>query len=532
MSRLAYRSTGSGLMLAGVAALYGCSSDGQAAPTSQIAVTTEIPGTNCSSGGLRLAHGTDSDGDGALSSTEVTSTEYVCNGNPSALITTDVLPVGDSHCANGGMAIHHGTDTNADGALGSSEIAADEYVCNAVVTSEAGVCVFPSEWVAATASCVATADWSSRDLSGRTLTNAYLAGVNLSGANLTGSNLSWSELRGSDLSGATLTNANLSNTSLEGANLSNAILDGADLTGVDLRGANLDGVSAANLAACPGELPGGWTCADLGAAGRTLLNPDALLDGLDLTGADLSQTDLDGVQAIHLAGCPAQLPQGWRCIDLGASAGMSLVGPGADLRGLNLSGADFSSVTNLGGAQFEDANLSGASFGADTNLQDASFLGANMSGVDFGNDADLQDVDFAGATLAGASFGTGADFSDASFAGATLTGLSARDINGCPASLPNGWDCVGNVLIGPAANLPGVDLSGADLRDVDLTSANLAGADLSDVDLSGVVISSVNFSNADLTGADLNGVTALGTVWDNTTCPNGDNSDNSGNTCL
>ena len=553
MTRLAYRTTRFGLLLGGIATAYGCSSDGGGgAPPSLMDAASEAAGDNCPYGGLELVRGVDGDRDGALTATEVTSTEYVCNGSPATLLTTESLVAGDTHCAGGGMVIHRGADTDVDGVLDAAEVSADEYVCNAVVTSEAGVCVFPAGWDAATASCITKSDWASSDLSGRVLANSYLAGMDLSGANLTGADLSWTELRGSDLSGATLTNAKLGNASLEGANLSNAVLDGADLSGVDLRGANLNGVSASGLAGCPEDLPGGWTCADLGAAGRTLLSPNALLDGLNLTGADLGQAELAGVQAIHLGGCPAVLPQGWSCVDLGGTTGMALVGPGADLSGLDLTSADFSSLVSLNGVQFDDANLSGATFAADANLEDADFSGANLNGATFGNGANLQDATFDDATLTGVNFGTGADLSDATFdganltgatlngaslgdaqlEGATLTGLAARSLDGCPASLPDGWDCVSDVLIGPGATLPGVDLNGADLRDVDLTSANLTGADLTDVDLSGVTISSANFTDADLTDANLSGVTAVATVWDNTTCPNGDNSDTTGNTCL
>ena len=60
------------------------------------------------------------------------------------------------------------------------------------------------------------------------------------------------------------------------------------------------------------------------------------------------------------------------------------------------------------------------------------------------------------------------------------------------------------------ANLSGVDLSGTDLSGADLSGADLSGADL---------------SGADLSGADLSYVT-----WYNTTCPDGTNSDDNGDT--
>jgi uncharacterized protein YjbI with pentapeptide repeats len=70
----------------------------------------------------------------------------------------------------------------------------------------------------------------------------------------------------------------------------------------------------------------------------------------------------------------------------------------------------------------------------------------------------------------------------------------------------------------------GVDLSYADLTnammyDLDLRGANLTGADLTGADLA--------YLNTSYGPADLTSVT-----WSNTTCPDGTNSDNNGNTCV
>ena len=102
------------------------------------------------------------------------------------------------------------------------------------------------------------------------------------------------------------------------------------------------------------------------------------------------------------------------------------------------------------------------------------------------------------------------------------------------------------------ANLRGANLSNADLRDADLRYADLSGADLSNAnlydaglfnaelryaDLSGADLRDAglgyaNLSNADLTGADLTGAWNLWLVfWNDTTCPDGTNSNNNGNTC-
>lgn len=75
-------------------------------------------------------------------------------------------------------------------------------------------------------------------------------------------------------------------------------------------------------------------------------------------------------------------------------------------------------------------------------------------------------------------------------------------------------------------NLAGDDLAGADLARADLAGADLAGADLADADLAGGHLSTSDLFDADLTGTDVSGVT-----WSATTCPDGTNSDDDGDTC-
>ena len=76
------------------------------------------------------------------------------------------------------------------------------------------------------------------------------------------------------------------------------------------------------------------------------------------------------------------------------------------------------------------------------------------------------------------------------------------------------------------SNLANADLSNADLRHADLSGANLIYANLSNADLSNADLSNAWLDDANLTGANLNNI-----HWSNTTCPDGTNSDNNGNTC-
>ena len=70
------------------------------------------------------------------------------------------------------------------------------------------------------------------------------------------------------------------------------------------------------------------------------------------------------------------------------------------------------------------------------------------------------------------------------------------------------------------------DFSNVNLTDANLSYANLGGADLRFADLS-----DADLSDAYLYGADLSGVDLTGVYWYGTTCPDGTNSDDNGNTC-
>ena len=76
------------------------------------------------------------------------------------------------------------------------------------------------------------------------------------------------------------------------------------------------------------------------------------------------------------------------------------------------------------------------------------------------------------------------------------------------------------------ANLNGAILRFSDLSNANLTYANLGGADLRFADLSDAYLRDAYMYGADLSGADLTGV-----YWYSTTCPDGTNSDDNGNTC-
>jgi hypothetical protein len=83
-----------------------------------------------------------------------------------------------------------------------------------------------------------------------------------------------------------------------------------------------------------------------------------------------------------------------------------------------------------------------------------------------------------------------------------------------------------------SADLTGANLTGADLRYTDLTDADLSGADLSNAYLNDAYLNGADLTGADLNDAYLNGAFLSAVTWYNTTCPDGTNSDNNGNTCV
>ena len=112
-------------------------------------VTAISPGSQCPTGGYSIQFGLDQNRNGTLDTSEVTSTTVVCNGatgatgaqgatgatgatgqnGKSSLIATVPEPAG-TNCANGGVAVQTGLDTNGDGTLEPGEVQHTVYVCN------------------------------------------------------------------------------------------------------------------------------------------------------------------------------------------------------------------------------------------------------------------------------------------------------------------------------------------------------------------------------------------------------------------
>ncbi|MGC4060734.1 MAG: hypothetical protein QM749_07765 [Aquabacterium sp.] len=101
-----------------------------------VTLTAEAAGAHCSVGGTKVSTGIDTDGDGVLGASEVLSSAYVCGGAASAsnLMAVAVEPPG-SPCANGGSLVVKGFDTNSNGVLDTGEITSTTKVCDATPSS-------------------------------------------------------------------------------------------------------------------------------------------------------------------------------------------------------------------------------------------------------------------------------------------------------------------------------------------------------------------------------------------------------------
>jgi hypothetical protein len=108
------------------------------------------------------------------------------------------------------------------------------------------------------------------------------------------------------------------------------------------------------------------------------------------------------------------------------------------------------------------------------------------------------------------------DFSGSSFVNAILDGSA---IDNCDFSDANFANASLESFLGVArVSLFNSNLTNANLTNVNFSSATLQNANLTDADLTGAT----NLSSADVTDV----------IWSNTTCPDGTNSNNNGNTCV
>lgn len=160
-------------------------------------------------------------------------------------------------------------------------------------------------------------------------------------------------------------------------------------------------------------------------------------------------------------------------------------------------------------------------------LGNASFY-SHLTGKDLTNSfitgLSAQNVDwtntiFRNATLEGAASGctfTGVDFTGAALVLDISGGSNATNANFTNVTFNNGGS-------GSGSQLSGSIFTGANFSNANLVRSIFTSNDFTNA----------NFTNANLTGVSTDGGSNYtGAIWSNTTCPDGTNSDNDGNTCI
>lgn len=211
------------------------------------------------------------------------------------------------------------------------------------------------------------------------LMHTELAQTQMRGADLAGANLLETRWGPADWSGARLAGNVFYKLSLRGVDLREADLSGASFVECDLRGVELSGANLQSTAFITCQLQGARLVA--ARANGVVFAKNTVLDGVDASGADLSNANLGECSAIGLRAPKALLD--------GANLGM------ADLRDADLR------LASVKGALLRKARCSRARL-AGANFQDAVFSHADLIGTDFRR-ANLFGADLTRVALSGDS---------------------------------------------------------------------------------------------------------------------------------
>lgn len=186
-----------------------------------------------------------------------------------------------------------------------------------------------------------------------------------------------------------------------------------------------------------------------------------------------------------------------------------------DLRYRNLKGRDFSG-SDLSNSNFAHANLNAV------NLTNGTFTATNFNGAKLNNviitGATFSGVDVRNVDLSGQNW-SGASITAMNFTGSNLSGFT---YSGKPESVSNSFE---------GTNLTNANLSNTPFHSSGFNGANFTNANLSGTDFSASQLTGANATNANFNGADLRNTYRSDVVWNNTTCPDGTNSNSNGNTC-
>jgi uncharacterized protein YjbI with pentapeptide repeats len=283
-------------------------------------------------------------------------------------------------------------------------------------------------------------DFSGCDLQGADFSEALLDGACFAGAHLQKAIFANALLQAADLRDADLGGAQLHGATGPGADFSQARLAGADLSGADLRAANLSGALLHQADLSAGRLQGvvarGADFSDANLFRADLTGGD--LAGADCSGADLTRAVLAEVRApgLQLFGAVARQTDLRQAVLRGLRGG-----PGTLLEGVQLTGADLSEAC-LGGTHFIAVDLEGAALDrADfsrtrfekCHLRNATARGSSFLKAAF-RETDLRGLDLLQGSLRNATLEK-VDLREASLYGVDFFGASLKQTDTGGANL-------------------------------------------------------------------------------------------------
>ena len=367
-----------------------------------------------------------------------------------------------------------------------------------------------------------------------TFTNALFTDSVFMGGNFAKANLEGADFTRTSISDYQFFEANLKTSNFDYASISESWFEGVSFTGASFTNTSFNSVFSSSS---------------------------------DLTDVDLSSTLLASVAFHSLASCPSALPEEWVCLN------QNLIGPGANLRNVDLSNLDFSEInltgailggTDLSNSVMENANLTEVSGSlilscpqslpddwkcvnhnlvgpsavlkyADLSNQDLSSLNlkgisiilSNLTGTDLSN-SDLSEGYFAGNLV-----------DNSSFLNSNMTAFQSQQLFDCPLHLPTDWTChpEGNnhTVQGygqPFNRFGDYETAATRLLGPNVTISYFGYYSLSNLDFTNLNLSGATFDNNDFEGVNFNFTNLNDTVWINTVCPNGARSHNRGDTCV
>ena len=168
-----------------------------------------------------------------------------------------------------------------------------------------------------------------------------------------------------------------------------------------------------------------------------------------------------------------------------------------DFSGADLTNAIFSN-SQMTHHNFQNVEAEGVDF-SEAYIYMSDFSGANLETADF-DQAIISGTNVAGSSLIGATFdeseisdfyGDSVDMRDVDMSSASLRYAGLLELETCPSSLPEQWECIEQNLVGPTARLINADLSNIDFGNANLTESALIGANLSNSNLENATLTNI-----------------------------------------